>query len=68
MGKSCVILFLDVVTAFASMLRQSIFALEEGDEVWIRFLLDCGYTDGDIHAILDTVRYYASWDIDSEGT
>ena len=35
-GKCCSSLFLDVVSAFASMLRTIVFDFEEADEMWIK--------------------------------
>ena len=61
------VLFLDVVTAFATMLRRTIFDVSEGDAKWISSLEKCGFSTSDITAIRDTVAYYVSWDIDSDG-
>ena len=38
LGLSAAILFLDAVTAFASMLRRTMFDLNSGDEAWIHKL------------------------------
>jgi len=66
-NMSCGTLFLDVVTAFARMLRRSVFDISEGDEIWLKTLKECGFSDGDVSAIYDTVAALSSWDIDGEG-
>jgi len=60
-------LFLDVVTAFACMLRRSVFSIDDGDEFWLYQLKCAGFSDIDIKAIYDTVVSISSWDIDSRG-
>ena len=67
LGNSCSVLFVDVVTAFATMLRRSAFDISEGDASWISSLQKSGFSESDIVDIRDTVAYYASWDIDKEG-
>ena len=49
------VLFVDVVTAFASMLRSIIFDIDEGDEAWLRKLRDRGFSEDDINQIYSTV-------------
>jgi len=61
------ILFLDVVTAFACMLRRSIFPNEDGDEMWLKSLRNMGFSESDIKAIYETVSSLARWDIDAYG-
>ena len=51
-------LFLDVVSAFASLLRRIVFDNEQGDEAWYKELKNNGYTDADIsdiHAVISQV-------------
>lgn len=55
---SCAMLFLDVVTAFAKMLRRSVFSVEEGDERWLQQLKAAGFSDADVKAIFDAVVAY----------
>ena len=62
---SCASLFLDVVTAFASMLRRSVFDITSGDETWLKALHDFGFSQADVSAVYDTVVYLSSWDVDA---
>ena len=51
--QTCALLFLDIVTAFASMARGIVFDVTEGDEQWLRRSHQVGFTDveaKDIHA------------------
>jgi len=66
-GLSFSALYVDVVSAFASMLRRAAFDVNEGDEVWISHLKAFGFDQVDIVAIRDTVAHLASWSIDSGG-
>jgi len=66
-GLSCGILFLDVVTAFARMLRRSIFNICDGDEAFLCSLREAGFSDPDVRAIYETVASLARWDIDASG-
>ena len=61
------ILFLDVVAAFACMLRRSIFPNEDGDETWLKSLRNMGFSESDVKAIYETVLSLARWDIDASG-
>jgi hypothetical protein len=67
MNISSAILFLDVVTAFAMMLRRTVFDLDEGDEAWFHKLSSSGFSKEDILAIKETVCAIAPWEIDSNG-
>lgn len=48
-------LYLDVVAAFATMLRRILFNSEEGDEAWLRSLSVAGFGDEDVEAIYSHV-------------
>jgi len=56
---SCAILFLDVSSAFASLLRRIIFVDDTGDEAWLKQLKDNGYNHDDIKHIWDTINSHA---------
>ena len=45
---SCACLFIDVVAAFASMLKRIIFCIDEGDEAWLAKLASAGFSKQDI--------------------
>jgi hypothetical protein len=45
----------DVVSAFARMLRSVLFDCDLGDEAWLRSLRDHGFSEDDIKAIYDVV-------------
>ena len=62
------VLFLDVTTAFARMLRRSVFNIQDGDESWLRVLSNAGFSPADIVAIRDTVASLASWSVDKRAT
>ena len=47
------LIFVDVTTAFASLLRRILFDTEQGDEAWYRKLHDSGFTHNDIADIRD---------------
>ena len=57
--QSCGILYLDVVAAFATMLRRIVFDFEEGDEIWLHSLAVVGFSDSDIKVIYDSICDYA---------
>ena len=63
---SAAVLFLDVVAAFASMLRRLVFDEDHGDEVWLRQLRACGLSDTDIEAIYAHIKHFA-FGTDGEG-
>eukprot|EP00973_Karenia_brevis_P000661 94250-Karenia_brevis.AAC.1 len=50
------VVFLDLQTAFASMLRQIVFVPHEGDEQFLHKLTTVGVHDTDIKAIYDALR------------
>jgi len=64
---SCAVLFIDVIAAFASLLRRIVFDCDDGDEIWLRKLRAAGFDNDDIAAILEYVKQMSSWDIDCEG-
>jgi hypothetical protein len=66
-GKSVGMLYLDVVTALACMLRRCIFDVSDGDELWLKSLRSHGFSDEDVEAIFNSVKARASWEIDCEG-
>jgi len=53
------VLFLDVVAAFASMLRRIVFDVDHGDEAVICQLRECGFTEDDIEAIYAHIKLFA---------
>jgi len=67
MGLSFSVLYADVVSAFARMLRRAVFDVSEGDEIWIAQLRNAGFSDSDIHAIRDMVAFLAQWNVDADG-
>ena len=42
--RSIAILFLDVASAFATVLRKILFDTNQGDEAWLKSLKDVGFT------------------------
>ncbi len=42
------VLFLDIIPAFAVLLRRIIFDTDSGDEARISKLCKCGFSDGDV--------------------
>ena len=49
------VLFIDIVAAFASLVREIIFDIEGGDEQWLRFLKDSGFSEEEIRSIYSGV-------------
>ena len=47
--------FLDIVTAFAVLLRRIIFSETDSDESWLRKLNDNGFSNDEIKCIYDTI-------------
>jgi len=58
LNMSCAIVFVDVVNAFASLLRRIVFDFDGGDEAWLHQLRATGFSDADITAIYDSIRLY----------
>jgi hypothetical protein len=52
---SCSIIFLDVVAAFAQMLRRIVFNVDAGDEAWLASLAAAGFGEEDIEAIYNNI-------------
>jgi len=55
LAMSCGVLYLDVIAAFATLLRRIIFNVEEGDEQWLRSLKHAGFDEPAIKSIYDHV-------------
>ena len=47
-------MFVDVVNAFASLLRRIVFSFDEGDEAWLSKLRATGFTNEDVSAIYES--------------
>jgi len=54
-GECVSLLFLDIVAAFASLLRKIVFDVEGGDEQWLIMLRNSGFFDEEISDIYSTV-------------
>ena len=52
---SCALIFMDIVTAFAVLLRRIIFDDFDNDEIWLRKLSAAGFSSDDIECIIDNV-------------
>ena len=65
--RTCANLFLDVISAFASLLRCIVFDCEDGDEARFSKLTQHGFSEADILSIVDSVRKCANWKCDNEG-
>ncbi len=50
------LIFVDVTSAFATLLRRIIFDVDQGDEHWLRKLPASGYSDEDIDAVLNFMK------------
>ena len=50
--------FLDIATAFATMLRRVLFDTDEGDEPWFKKLHIAGFSEEDIIAITTVISGY----------
>ena len=57
--SSIATLFLDVCSAFATMLRRIIFCHEDGDEAWLHKLASVGFSLEEIKAIYDDICAFA---------
>ncbi len=53
---SCANIFMDIVTAFAVLLRRIIFDDFDNDETWLRKLSSAGFSSDDISSILEVVN------------
>ncbi len=63
--KSGAILFFDVCSAFATLLRRIVFDIDQGDEHWLYKLSAAGFTQEDIDAIYEFVSQGFFDNIDS---
>lgn len=59
---SASVLFLDVATAFASLLRAIVFDINDGDEGWYFRLHENGFDHEDIIAIREALIFFANDD------
>lgn len=50
-GRSVCLVFLDIATAFASLLRRIVHAIDSGDEEWLHKLWAAGFSEEDIQSI-----------------
>jgi len=55
-GQSLSLLFLDITSAFASLVRRIIFDIEAGDEHWLLQLRASGFSESEIHQIYDEIK------------
>ena len=54
--KSGAIVFYDVCSAFATLLRRIIFDIDQGDEHWLKQLSLAGFTQDDIDHIYNFIK------------
>jgi hypothetical protein len=66
-GMTCANLFLDVIGAFASLLRCIVFDTEAGDEAWLHKLRSHGFSQDDIDSIISSVKACSNWQVDNQG-
>ncbi len=50
------IIFYDVCSAFATLLRRIVFDIDQGDEHWLRKLSAAGFTQDDIEHIYNFIK------------
>ena len=50
------IIFADVTSAFATLLRRIVFDIDQGDEQWLRKLSSSGFTNEDIDSIFNFIK------------
>lgn len=63
----CTALFVDVKSAFATLLRRVLFNAEDGDEAWLAQLKDTGFTDAEISELYNGVgAHLMAHDVDSD--
>ena len=63
--KSGAIVFNDVCSAFATLLRRIVFDIDQGDEHWLHSLSRAGFTQDDITQIYDFVKHNFFDNVDS---
>ena len=66
-NKTCAKLFLDVISAFACLLKCIVFDTEAVDEAWLRKLNHHGFSQEDISSIVESVRACSNWKVDNQG-
>ncbi len=64
-NTSGAIVFYDVCSAFATLLRRIVFDVDQGDEHWLRKLDRAGFTKDDIFHICDFVKQNLFNNVDS---
>ena len=64
---TCANLFLDVISAFASLLRCIVFDTEAADEAWLHKLTSHGFSQDDIDNIISSVKACSNWQVDNHG-
>jgi len=55
LDSSLAVLFLDIVTAFASLVRHIVFNIDDGDEMWLASLANAGFDPSEIDTIYKEV-------------
>ena len=61
-GCCVALLFLDVSTAFASMVREVVFPTDAGKEHWLHFLISKGYPPDFAQEVIDAVVSVCDWE------
>jgi len=56
LGISGAVVFLDVVSAFAMLLRKIVFQVEDGDEAWLASLKQAGFPESEIKNIYEHIN------------
>ena len=59
--RSAAILFVDLATAFASLLRRLCVPADAGDEQWLAALAAAGFSQDEVKCIYDDAASYAYW-------
>ncbi len=57
-NRSGAIIFYDVCSAFATLLRRIVFDIDQGDEHWLRKLSLAGFTQDDIEHIYNFIKCF----------
>ena len=52
------VIFFDVVSAFATLLRRIVFDVDQGDEAWLFKLREAGFPEQDISSIYEEISSY----------
>eukprot|EP00973_Karenia_brevis_P080311 11140099-Karenia_brevis.AAC.1 len=53
MCLSAALIFIDIITAFSSLVRYIVFDIDMNDERWLRQLRAVGFTDEEIQSIYE---------------